>query len=93
MLSSKYPPLPAKNQQEKGEFVWKKEWKIKELGSFSMGARNISNLNLGILDMRKTIHLATRKVKPEMGISDQDTWEEDLGKKTMFRAAGEAENL
>lgn len=43
--------------------------------------------------MRKTTEQAIRKVKPEMGISVQDTWEEDLGKKTMFRAAGGAENL
>lgn len=43
--------------------------------------------------MGKTTDQAIRKVKPEMGITDQDTWEEDLGKKTMFRAAEGAEDL
>lgn len=67
-----------------------KEWERKELDSFSIGKRE--RLQISFLDLRKAADWVIRKVKPELGISDQDTWEEDLGKKTTFRAAGGAEN-
>lgn len=91
MFSSKDPGLPAKSQQQKGEFVWKKKWERKELGPCSMGTRE--RLQISLLDMRKTADWSIRKAKPEMGISGQNTWEENLGKKTMLRAAGGAGNL